>query len=126
MYKRQDLEIASALNISLDRWHEVELACRNRTPLSLDTPVQDEAHGSTCLGELVQDSQYRSFQLAQEDQIRLQQALSKLEGGTRKVLEFVFLCDLTQKETAERMGISAVTVSRRVKKGLKSLQKIMQ
>ncbi|MDE5120897.1 MAG: sigma factor-like helix-turn-helix DNA-binding protein, partial [Trichodesmium sp. St19_bin1] len=30
------------------------------------------------------------------------------------------------KETAERMGISAVTVSRRVKKGLKSLQKIMQ
>ncbi len=126
--KRQptDLEIASALNISLDRWHEVELACRNRTPLSLDTPVQDEAHGSTCLGELVQDSQYRSFQLAQEDQIRLQQALSKLEEGTRKVLEFVFLCDLTQKETAERMGISAVTVSRRVKKGLKSLQKIMQ
>ena len=78
------------------------------------------------MGELVQDSQYRSFQLAQEDQIRLQQALSKLEGGTRKVLEFVFLCDLTQKETAERMGISAVTVSRRVKKGLKSLQKIMQ
>ncbi|MDJ0553412.1 MAG: RNA polymerase sigma factor SigF [Microcoleaceae cyanobacterium MO_207.B10] len=124
--KPTDLEIASALNIPLDQWQEIQLACRNRSPLSLDAPVQDEKdEGATCLGELVPDTQYRSFQLAQEDQIRLQQALAKLEEGTRKVLEFVFLCDLTQKETAERMGISAVTVSRRVKKGLKSLQKIM-
>ncbi|MEL6940674.1 MAG: sigma factor-like helix-turn-helix DNA-binding protein, partial [Cyanobacteria bacterium J06598_1] len=33
--------------------------------------------------------------------------------------------DLTQKETAEKLGISSVTVSRRVKKGLKHLQIIM-
>lgn len=124
--KPTDIEVASALDISLEQWQEIQLACRNRAPLSLDAPVQDEINGTTCLGELVPDSQYRSFQLAQEDQIRLQQALAKLEEGTRKVLEFVFLCDLTQKETAERMGISAVTVSRRMKKGLKSLQKIMQ
>ncbi|NEQ77747.1 MAG: RNA polymerase sigma factor SigF [Okeania sp. SIO2C9] len=124
--KPTDLEVASALDISLEQWQEIQLACRNRAPLSLDAPVQDETNGTTCLGELVPDTQYRSFQLAQEDQIRLQQGLAKLEEGTRKVLEFVFLCDLTQKETAERMGISAVTVSRRIKKGLKSLQKIMQ
>jgi RNA polymerase sigma-B factor len=48
-----------------------------------------------------------------------------LEDRTRKVLEFVFLYDLTQKETAERMGISAVTVSRQVKKGLERLKKVM-
>ncbi|MDE5093722.1 MAG: RNA polymerase sigma factor SigF [Trichodesmium sp. St11_bin5] len=124
--KPTDQEVASALGISLDQWHKIQMACRNLAPLSLDAPVQDQAYGSTSLGELVPDSQYRSFQLAQEDQIRLQQALSKLEESTRKVLEFVFLCDLTQKETAERMGISAVTVSRRVKNGLKCLQKIMQ
>lgn len=124
--KPTDLEVASALDISLEQWQEIQLACRNRAPLSLDAPVQDEINGTTSLGELVPDTQYRSFQLAQEDQIRLQQGLAKLEEGTRKVLEFVFLCDLTQKETAERMGISAVTVSRRIKKGLKSLQNIMQ
>lgn len=124
--KPTELEVAAALNISLDQWHEIQLACRNRSPLSLDAPIHDEDDGATCLGELVADNHYRSFQLAQEDQIRLQQALAKLEEGTRKVLEFVFLCDLTQKETAQRMGISSVTVSRRVKKGLKSLQKIME
>ncbi len=120
-----DAEVAAALEISVEEWSEVKLANRNRSLLSLDAPVQDEEEGTTCLGELVPDSRYRSFQLAQEDQIRLQQALAKLEDGTRKVLEFVFLYDLTQKETAERLGISSVTVSRRVKKGLSSLQKLM-
>lgn len=120
-----DVEVASALKISVIEWQEIKLACRNRAPLSLDAPVQDDEEGAASLGELVPDAGYRSFQLAQEDQIRLQLALGKLEDGTRKVLEFVFLHDLTQKETAERMGISSVTVSRRVKKGLTSLKKLM-
>lgn len=120
-----DVEVASALKVSVAEWQEIKLACRNRSPLSLDAPVQDDEEGAASLGDLVPDAGYRSFQLAQEDQIRLQLALGKLEDGTRKVLEFVFLHDLTQKETAERMGISSVTVSRRVKKGLTSLKKMM-
>lgn len=120
-----DAEVAEVLQISLVEWQEVKLAYRNRAPLSLDAPMRDDDEGSTSLGDLVPDSQYHSFQLAQEDQIRLQQALVQLEKRTREVLEFVFLDDLTQKETAERLGISAVTVSRRVKRGLKTLQKLM-
>ncbi|MGB5959140.1 MAG: RNA polymerase sigma factor SigF [Coleofasciculaceae cyanobacterium] len=120
-----DYEIAAALEISLAEWQEIKLAHQNREPLSLDTPVGDGDEGTTSLGELVPDPKYRSFQLAQEDQIRLQQALSHLEKRTRDVLEFVFLHDLTQKEVAERLDISVVTVSRRVKKGLDSLKKFM-
>ncbi|MBD1936841.1 RNA polymerase sigma factor SigF [Microcoleus sp. FACHB-68] len=120
-----DAEVAAALEISVTEWQEVKLANRNRAPLSLDAPMQDEDEGSTSLADLVPDNNYRSFQLAQEDVIRLQQALSTLEERTRKILEFVFLYDLTQKETADRMGISAVTVSRRVKKGLDSLKVLM-
>lgn len=120
-----DLEVAEALNISLREWQEIKLAFQNRSPLSLDAPVRDEDDGSASLGDLVPDHRYRSFQLAQEDQIRLQQALFQLEKRTREILEFVFLYDLTQKETAERLGISAVTVSRRVKKGLDSLKTLM-
>ncbi len=120
-----DSEIAAALEIPLAEWQQIKLAGRNRSPLSLDAPVQDEDEGATSLGELVPDSRYRSFQLAQEDVIRLQQALASLEERTRKVLEFVFLQDLTQKETAERLGISCVTVSRRVKKGLDALKNLM-
>ncbi|KGF71931.1 RNA polymerase sigma factor SigF [Neosynechococcus sphagnicola sy1] len=120
-----DIEIATALEISLAEWQEVKLAGRNRVPLSLDAPVRDDEVGATFLGDLVPDTQYRSFQLSQEDQIRLRQALVQLEQKTCEILEFVFLQDLTQKETAELLGVSAVTVSRRVKKGLESLRKLI-
>jgi RNA polymerase sigma-B factor len=120
-----DAEIANELEISLAEWQDIKLACQNRALLSLDAPIGDEDGGTASLGDLVPDAQYRSFQLAQEDQIRLQQGLVQLEKRTRQVLEFVFLYDLTQKETAERLGISAVTVSRQVKKGLQKLQVLL-
>ncbi len=123
--KPTEAELAAELGISTEELGEVKLASRNRSPLSLDAPVGDEDDGSMSLGAMLPDRKYRSFQLAEEDRIRLQQALGRLEDGTRNVLEFVFLQDLTQKETAERMGISAVTVSRRVKRGLKSLQQFL-
>lgn len=118
-------EVADALNVSLEEWQEVQLAYQNREPLSLDVPVGDEDNSQVCLGELVPDGKYRSFQLAQEDQIRLQQALVQLEERTRDVLEFVFLHDLTQKEVAERLDISVITVSRRLKKGISALKNLM-
>ncbi|MBO9998860.1 MAG: RNA polymerase sigma factor SigF [Cyanobacteria bacterium SID2] len=120
-----DTEMAVELGISLGEWQEAQLSWYNRSPLSLDAPVLDGDEQAISLGATVPDRKYRSFQLAQEDRILLQQALAKLEAGTCKVLEFVFLHDLTQKETAERLGISAVTVSRRVKKGLSALQRLM-
>ncbi|ARV62200.1 RNA polymerase subunit sigma [Nostocales cyanobacterium HT-58-2] len=126
-YNRQptDSELAAALAISPGEWQEIKLAWANRAPLSLDVPVQDGEEGAALLGELVPDNSYRSFQLVQEDQMRLQQALVQLEQRTREVLEFVFLHDLTQKQVAERLGISVVTVSRRVKKGLDLLKHLM-
>lgn len=120
-----DAEIARSLGLSLPEWQEIQLAYQNREPLSLDLPVGSEEEDKISLGDLVPDPQYRSFQLAQEDRIRLQQALVQLEQRTREVLEFVFLHDLTQKETAEQLGISVVTVSRQMKKGLKALKNLM-
>lgn len=115
-------EIAAAMNLSPQEWQEIELATRNQEPLSLDMPIGSEEGGGTSLGELVPDNKYCSFQLAEEDRIRLHQALTQLEERTRSVLEFVFLHDLTQKEVAEMLGVSVVTVSRRLKKGLANLK----
>jgi RNA polymerase sigma-B factor len=121
-----DSEIAQFLEISLKEWQDIKLAHQNRTPLSLDVSVNNDSENLTLLSDLVPDPKYRSFQLAHEDRFRLQQALSQLEDRTRNVLEFVFLHDLTQKETAQLLGISVVTVSRQMKKGLKILKKSMK
>ena len=119
-----DQEIARELGISLKDWQEVKLAHRNREPISLDMSTNDQDDRCT-LGDSIPDHKYYSFQLAQEDKMRLQNALAQLEDGTRKVVEFVFLHDLTQKETAEKMGVSVVTVSRRIKKGISRMKRLV-
>jgi RNA polymerase sigma-B factor len=118
-------EIAQHLNISLKEWQDIKLAHQNRQPLSLDVSVNNDLDSQTSLCDLVADPKYRSFQLVYEDRVRLQQALGELEDRTRDVLEFVFLYDLTQKETAQMLDISVVTVSRQLKKGLNLLKKSM-
>ncbi len=119
-----ELEIAQALDIPLSQWQEVKLAYQNRQPVSLDCPVgnDEEAHN---LVDILPDRHYQSFQLAQEDRLRVQQSMVKLEQHTRQILEFVFLHDLTQKQVAERMDISVITVSRHVKKGLNVLKVLL-
>jgi RNA polymerase sigma-B factor len=117
-------EIAGALDISVSEWEEIKLAYQNRQPMSLDCPVGgDEEHHN--LGDLIPDKQYQSFQLSQEDRLRLSQGMLKLENHTRQILEFVFLHDLTQKQVAEQMEISTITVSRHVKKGLNALKSML-
>ena len=121
-----ELEIAQYLDVSLKEWQDIKLAYQNRRPISLDISVNNDQESQTSLCDLVADPKHRSFQLAREDRLRLQQALGQLEDRTRNVLEFVFLQDLTQKETAQRLGISVVTVSRQIKKGLSVLQESMK
>lgn len=118
-------EIAQYLEVSVKEWQDIKLAYQNRKPLSLDISVNNDVESQMSLGDLVADPKYRSFQLVYEDKVRLQQALGELEERTRNVLEFVFLHDLTQKETAKMLGISVVTVSRQMKKGLNLLKKSM-
>ena len=118
-------EVANELGITIDEWYDIKLACQNRSPISLDTPIDQSEDSSTSIGDLVTDQKYQSFQLAQEDNIRLQQALELLEDRTREVVEFVFLKEFTHREVAETLGISAVTVSRQLKKGLIALKKIL-
>lgn len=117
-----EAEVAAQLGITLAEWQEIELALQNREPLSLEAPASSEEGEASCLAERIPDPQYRSFELAQADHLWLQQSLAQLEARTRQVLEFVFLQDLTQKETARQLGISAITVSRQIKKGLQTLQ----
>jgi RNA polymerase sigma-B factor len=113
-------ELAQALEISVTEWQEVRMAQQNRQPVSLDCPVGNEE--GCCMLDILPDQQYRSFQLPEDDQQRLKQGLVTLEQHTRQIIEFIFFYDLTQKQVAEKMDISVITVSRHVKKGVGLLQ----
>ncbi|MBD2459999.1 RNA polymerase sigma factor SigF [Oscillatoria sp. FACHB-1407] len=121
-----DHEIAEYLNVSVDEWREARLATRNRLPLSLDATVSQQIDSPVTLGETLPDSHYQSLQRLEEDRQQLQRALNQLEDKTRAAIEFVFLNDLSRKEVAERIGVSPMTVTRRIQRGLEQMVAIMQ
>ncbi|KMW69956.1 sigma-70 family RNA polymerase sigma factor [Limnoraphis robusta] len=120
--KPTDLEIANTLGISVEQWNQVKLAEKNSSVLSLDATFNDEFEDQKSLVELIVDPNYNDFKTAHEDKIDLEMALLKLKEKNRYILELVFFKNLTYKEVAKHLGISMITVHRRIKQSLKDLK----
>jgi RNA polymerase sigma-B factor len=125
-----DLEIASELDIDVDEWHLVKLSWINRTVRSLDAQLLSESHqqlnSTMTFGETLLDIRNQIQQDNAEECLALQHALNQLEDTTREIIESVFLHQQTRQEVARRIGISPVTVSRRIHKGIIKLAKLLQ
>lgn len=118
-------EVANDLGITLHEWQEAKLACQNRAPLSLDAPIRSEEEDAASIGDLVADPK-SNMHLQQDEKFRLHQALSLLEQRTREIVEFVFIEDMPQRDVAKMLGVSAVTISRQIKKGLSTLRGVLE
>ncbi|UZQ52761.1 RNA polymerase sigma factor SigF [Trichothermofontia sichuanensis B231] len=120
-----DQQIADALQVSLQDWLEAKQVSQNRLPLSLDSICQ-QTDSCTTLGETLPDPAYQSLQRLEEERQQIQGALSQLEAKTRAAIEFVFIQGLSRKEVAKRIGVSPMTVSRRIQRGLRQLTLALQ
>ncbi len=125
-----DQEIADALDLSMNEWRSVKLAASNRTPLSLNARVSSSHHqqseSAMTLGDMLTDTNYEILQVNEEDRMELQHALNQLEDKTREMIESVFFQQLSRQEVAKRIGVSPVTVTRRIKKGIDELVVLLQ
>jgi RNA polymerase sigma-B factor len=52
--------------------------------------------------------------------------LSQLEGKTLAAIEFVFLRELPRKEAVKHIGISPMTVTRHLQKGIEQLSVLLK
>ena len=127
-YGRQpsDHEMAEALCISVKEWRQVKMANKNRMPLSLDATVCHQTDSTITLGDTLPDMHYQLLQALEEDRQQLQRALSQLEDKTRSAIEFVFFKGLSRKEVAERIGVSPMTVTRRIQRGVDQMITYLQ
>lgn len=121
-----DVEMAEALKISVVEWREVRMANKNRLPLSLDATVCQQVDSNITLGDTLPDSHYQLLQLMEEDRQQLQRALNQLEDKTRAAIEFVFFKGLSRKEVAEKIGVSPMTVTRRIQRGIDQMVVLLQ
>jgi RNA polymerase sigma-B factor len=121
-----DAEIAQAVNVSLKDWQDSKLASQNRSPLSLDATVSQTVDCPTTFGETLTDVQEEAWRHREEERLQLQGAISQLEAKTQRTIELVFLGDLTRQEVAKKIGVSPVTVSRYVERGVNELVSLLQ
>lgn len=127
-YGRQpnDDEIAMSLGVSVNEWRECRLATKNRLPLSLDATICQQIDSSMTLGDTLPDMHYQNLQNLEEDRQQIQRAMNQLEEKTRQAIEFVFINDLSRKEVAERIGVSPMTVTRRIHRGIQQMVSVLQ
>lgn len=125
-YQPSDDQIAEELGVSVYEWREIRMAVKNRLPLSLDATVCQQVDSSITLGETLPDAHYQMLQRLEEDRQQLQRALSQLEDKTRAAIEFVFFNEMSRKEVAERIGVSPMTVTRRIQRGLDQMMTFLQ
>lgn len=120
-----DLEIAEELQIPLSRVVEASEADRRKSLISLDQVVSGGSEGEQFLVDKLIDSKYQDYLLAQEDRIMLNEAIENLNGNLRDVVKLTYYNDLCQYEIAQQLGISQMQVSRRLKKAMTELFKII-
>ncbi len=122
----KDAEIAQVLKVSLKEWQDSKLAARNRLPLSMDATVGQMVDYPLTLGDMLPDTRNEALQHWEEERQQLQGAISQLEEKTRMAIEFVCLRELPRKEVAQRIGVSPMTVTRHVQRGVNELISLLQ
>jgi len=120
-------ELASYSGLSVQEILEAQLSWEARLHYeSFDSTGDDEdREDRRSLCEMVPDRKYQELQRSREDRELVSQALQRLGERSRRILEFVFFYDLSQKETASVLGLSEMGVSRALHSGLKKLKEIM-
>ena len=92
--------------------------------------IDQENRGYDCneypVLEKIKNDHYKSFLLPIEDLIALELALNKLKNVQRKVINYIFIKDLTQTKTAKKLAISQRQVSRIKNEALKSLKEELE
>jgi len=122
----KDSEIVQKLQVSVEEWQNSNLAAQNRITLSLDTTMIQHIDCPITLAEVLPDPYSNILQQQEEERQQLQQAISQLEEKVRIAVEFVFLKQLSCKETAKQIGTSPVTVTRYLKRGKEQLLFLLQ
>jgi len=119
-------EIAKEFNLTEEGVKEVLKARDVVHVVSIDKDNRNYDCNEFPVLEKIKNDHYKSFRLPIEDLIALELALNKLKNLQRKVINYIFIKDLTQNKTAKKLAISQRQVSRIKNEALKKLKKELE
>ncbi len=124
--KPTDIELADALQITVQEWRETKAAENNRQTLSLDATVGQMLDYPVTLGDSLPDTRDRDRQFMEEERQQLAGMIGQLEPKTQQAIEYVYIKGMPRKEAAKKIGVSPMTVTRHLQRGVKQLSSMLE
>ncbi|MDD9897565.1 MAG: sigma-70 family RNA polymerase sigma factor [Candidatus Melainabacteria bacterium] len=123
-----DLEIAEVLqDVKKNKITEAYEVDRRRTLVSLDQTLTSGSSqdNDTFLIDTLMDIKEHKRTDTREDFFMVKELITQLKEPLAEIIELIYFQDVPQAEVAERLGISQMQVSRRLKKATAALQELM-
>ena len=114
-------ELAEACGVSPE---EAAVALEATTPVLSLTSGSGEEGGAEIVDFIPDQNDFDEME-KMRDRIALGQAIEKLDPTWRKIILLRYYRNLTQQQTAERLGLSQVKISREEKKIMEHLRKVL-
>lgn len=119
-------QIAEEMSLPLKKINDVIEVDRRKSTISLDQAFafndDDEA---TSLADKIPSGDYQEFLNAYEEKIMLANAIKQLKPKLKEVIELSYYQDLNQRQIAEKLNISQMQVSRRLKQALSEMYNVI-
>ncbi|MBO7672574.1 sigma-70 family RNA polymerase sigma factor [bacterium] len=117
--------LSEKLGMPENRVEAVLQLMKEKDILSLDQASSDDDEDLSLLDK-IPDGDYKDFLSNSENRLMLNSAIQELPADLKEVLVLNYYNDLTQKEIAEKTGLSVMQVSRKIKKALNTLYKAVR
>lgn len=118
-------EIAEAMSLSVSKVNDVIEVDRRKSTISLDQTLNFDDDETMPLADKIPSGDYQEFLDAYEQKIMLSKAISQLKPKMKEVIELSYYQDLNQREISEKLKISQMQVSRRLKQALSDMYVII-
>lgn len=114
-------QIAEVMALPVKKINDVIEVDRRKNPISLDQTLYNDEDDCFSLADKIAAGDYQEFLNSYEEKMMLSKAINQLPESLKEVVELSYYEDLNQREIADRLGISQMQVSRRLKKALSEM-----
>lgn len=118
-------QIAEYLDLPVSKINEVIEIERCKSTLSLDQSFMQEDEDISLLDKIPAND-YQEFMNSYENKIMLASTIKRLPPDLREIIELSYYQDLNQREISEKMNMSQMQVSRRLKKALSKMYELIK
>lgn len=118
-------QVAEVMSLPVTKVNDIIEVDRRKSTISLDQTFTFDDDDSVSLADKIPSGDYQEFLDAYEEKIMLSKAINRLKPKMKEVIELSYYEDLNQREISERLSISQMQVSRRLKQALEDMYNII-